>query len=114
MAASGFADAALAAGSRIGRYFGLVSTIPSALFVLFVYALVQSGAWTGPPDWAAAADAVSNIDLGVVSLLLLLTLALGLIVHPLQFAMIQLLEGYWGPGRVARRAASARIAHHRA
>ena len=47
MATGGFADAALNAGSRIGRHFGVVSTVPSAVLVLFVYALVQSGAWSG-------------------------------------------------------------------
>jgi hypothetical protein len=113
MATSGFADAVLGAGSRIGRHFGVVSTIPSASLVLFVYALAHSGAWTGPPDWGAAAGALGHLGIAEVSLLLFVTLGVGLVVHPLQFGMIQMLEGYWGASLLGRRAAAARIAHYR-
>lgn len=112
--ASSFADAALVAGSKIGRYFGLVSAVPSALFVLFVYALASSGAWTGEPQPSSVAQAVGDVGFGEASLLLLLGLALGLLLHPLQFALIQVLEGYWGTSLVGRRLAVARIHHHRA
>lgn len=102
-------EAALLAGSRIGRYFGLVSVVPSALFVAFVYSLVRSGAWTGRPHLAAI-----DISVEQASLLLLLVLALSLLLHPLQFPLIQLLEGYWGTSRAARWLAGTRIRHHRA
>jgi hypothetical protein len=114
VAGASFADAAFTAGSQIGRYFALVSAIPSALFVFFVYALVRSGAWTGDPDLDAVGRAVSNITLGEASLLLLLALAVGLLTHPLQYATIQLLEGYWGTTSIGRALAVARVRHHRA
>jgi hypothetical protein len=88
-----FPDAALGAGSRIGRYFGIVSVIPSALFVLFLYALVSSGAWDGKPDSGASADALRSISLGEASALLVVTLAFALVLHPLQFALTQAMGG---------------------
>jgi hypothetical protein len=39
-------DTVTNAGSRIGRYFGLVSALPAVALVVFVYLLVLSGAWT--------------------------------------------------------------------
>jgi hypothetical protein len=114
VAGASLADAAFTAGSQIGRYFALVSAIPSALFVFFVYAVVRSGAWTGDPDLDAVGRAVSDITLGEASLLLLLALAVGLLTHPLQYATIQLLEGYWGTTSIGRALAVARVRHHRA
>jgi hypothetical protein len=113
MAGASFTDAALGAGSRIGRYFGIVSAVPSALFVLFVYALVRSGAWAGEPHWSAAADAVKNLSLGEVSALSVLSLAFALALHPLQFALLQLFEGYWGSGAISRRLAARMTLSHR-
>src|SRR4051794_30731476 len=113
MAGGSLPEAALTAGSRIGRYFGLVSALPSVLFVLFIYGLL-TGAWNGPPDMDAAGEALTGLGLGGVGLLLLLSVTLGVITHPLQFALIQVLEGYWGINRVARRVAAGGVRHHRA
>lgn len=114
MAGTSFVEAASAAGSRIGRYFGLVSAIPSALFVFFVYALIKSGAWSSEPNTALVGDAVRKASLGQISVLIILSIALGLALHPLQFGLIQLLEGYWGTSRLARWLAAVRTRHHRA
>jgi hypothetical protein len=114
VAGGSFADAALGAGSRIGRYFGLVSAVPSALFVLFVYSLAKSGAWTGHPDWQRATKAIEHISLGEFSFLLVLTLGLGLLLHPLQFAFTQALEGYWGGSQIpSELALHFTLRHHR-
>jgi hypothetical protein len=113
VAAPSLADVALGAGSRIGRYFGLVSAIPSALFVLFVSGLVASGAWSGTPDVDRVATAVRDLSLAEVSVLVVLSLAFALALHPMQFALVQLLEGYWGTTPFARRLAVARTRHHR-
>src|SRR3954447_9664428 len=113
MAGDSVAEGALAAGSRVGRYFGLVSALPSALFVLFIYVLFATGAWNGAPDLSKLSDAIGDISLGQASVLILLSFGLGLVLHPLQFALTQLLEGYWGTNLVARRLAVARIRHPR-
>ena len=101
-------DAVTNAGSRIGRYFGLVSALPSAALVVFVYLLVLTGAWTAGPNWAAAFRALADVDLGTIAALSLLSIVVALVLHPLQFALVQLYEGYWGVSDAGRRAALAR------
>lgn len=109
MPAPSFADAALGVGSKIGRYFSVVSVVPTALFVFYMFALLSSGAWGGAPSLQDVSDAVQDISLGQASVLLLVTLAVALFLHPLQFAFVQLLEGYWGRSRIARTLAARRI-----
>ncbi|MFI0366958.1 hypothetical protein ACH35V_03710 [Actinomadura sp. 1N219] len=97
-----------AAGARVGRYFSLVSALPSAVLVFYVYVLVSSGAWSGPPDWKRAASAVTGIGLGAAAALSVVSLLAGLVLHPLQFALVQLYEGYWGTSKTARLMATKR------
>jgi hypothetical protein len=75
--------------------------------------LIQSGAWNGDgePDWVKAGNALTHF--GNLALLILISIALGVAVHPVQFALVQLFEGYWGTGKMAQRARVARILHHR-
>jgi hypothetical protein len=75
--------------------------------------LIESGAWSGSSDldWAKAGNAFTHI--GDLALLSLISIALGIAVHPVQFALVQFLEGYWGTGRLAQRVRVARISHHR-
>lgn len=101
-------DLGAAAGSRIGRYFGLVSALPSAVLVLFGFVLHTSDAWNGPPDWARAGKALAHLGLGTAAMLSLVSVFLGLVLHPLQYALVQLYEGYWGSADATRRAAFAR------
>jgi hypothetical protein len=113
VSAPSFAESTLNIGSRVGRYFGLVSMLPALFLVLWSAALATSGAWSGPPhpDWIG--PRVGGWSLTGVAWLLLASLATGLFLHPLQFAMTQVLEGYWGYSRVARVLLWARIRHHR-
>lgn len=99
-------------GSAIGRYFSVVSFIPSFFLVGFTFALIQSGAWSGDgaPDWAQAGTAFGH--LGDLVVLILLSIAFGVAVHPIQFALVQFLEGYWGMGTFAQRLRAARMLHH--
>jgi len=106
------ADVAAATRESIGRYFSLVSFIPSTLLVGYVFVLLTSGAAHGNPHPALVVRAVSHLSLVGVAALILLSVSIGLVLHPLQFAMVQLLEGYWGTGTVAQRARSARIWWH--
>jgi hypothetical protein len=69
--------------------------------VFFVYAVWASGSWTGPPDWSQSGEALSNLSITGIAVLLAAAMAMSLFLHPLQFKMTQLLEGYWGTGRVA-------------
>jgi hypothetical protein len=108
---NGFSAAISGVGSAIGRYFSVVSFIPSLFLVGFTFALIESGAWSGEPNWAKAGDALSHI--GNLALVALVSIALGVIVHPIQFALVQFFEGYWGAGRLRQRVRVARIRHYR-
>lgn len=109
---NGFSAAISGVGGAIGRYFSVVSFIPSLFLVGFTFSLIESGAWSGNegPDWVRAGNAFTH--LGNLALLTLISIALGVIVHPVQFALVQFFEGYWGTGRVVQRIRVARIMHH--
>ena len=109
---NGFSAAISGVGSAIGRYFSVVSFIPSLFLVGFTFALIESGAWggTGEPDWVRAGNVLTH--LGNLALLTLISVALGVVVHPVQFSLVQFFEGYWGPGRLAQRVRVMRIMHH--
>ena len=94
-------DAAVSAGARIGRYFSVVSLVPSLVFVVYVAALLRAGAWNGAFAPAGAVDRLRTTDAGDVAALVTVSLALGIVMHPFQFTMIQLLRGTGGP-RVSR------------
>ena len=110
----GFSAAISGVGSAIGRYFSIVSFIPSFFLVGFTFALIESGAWSesGNLNWARAGSAFAH--LGNLASLVLVSIVLGVAVHPIQFALVQFYEGYWGTGRWAQRARVVRILHHRA
>ena len=106
------ADVAGATRDSIGRYFSLVSFIPSALLVAYAFILLSSGVLHHPPDPQSVVRATSHLSLAEVAALLVLSVGLGLVLHPLQFAMVQLLEGYWGTGGIAQQARTTRIWWH--
>jgi hypothetical protein len=99
-------------GNAIGRYFGLVSFIPSFCLASFTFLLIKSGAWGGTvaPDWVRAGEAFESF--GNIALLVLVSVGIGVITHPVQFPLVQFLEGYWGVGKIAQRLRVSRIIHH--
>lgn len=109
---SDLSQIATSAKDSIGRYFSVVSVLPSAMLVAWIVLLVGSGAWSGPPDTASAFRAFGELGLGGAAGLVLASLALGVVLHPVQFAFVQFLEGYWGVTRLAQRLRYLRIKHH--
>lgn len=105
------ASPSLSGASAIGRYFTVVSLVPSVVFVAYVTLLLRSGTWAGSSvDFAGSAAGLDVKDValsGVASLLVALAL------HPLQFAVIQIFEGYWGSSYCARKFATRHIMRHR-
>jgi hypothetical protein len=106
-------DLVSAVRSTMGRYFSLVSAVPSAALVLFAFLLVRSGAWTSAPDWAGAFAALTEAGAGTWIVLGVTALAFGLLLHPLQFPLVQLYEGYWGATEIGRRLWLDRTLRHR-
>jgi hypothetical protein len=101
---------------RLGNYFQLISIIPGAVIVLPVAALIASGAPRISPSAEALVQAVHAANFATWFLLGLTVITVGMIVHPFQFAMTQLLEGYWGSRPTATHLMYTRAAlhlHHR-
>jgi hypothetical protein len=96
MSNGGIIDAGTGVANSIGRYFSVVSFIPSSLYVLFVYLLVASGSWHHPPDWNHAFMSLGRLGVDGIALLVFLAVGLGIVIHPIQFAIVQFFEGYWG------------------
>jgi hypothetical protein len=109
-----FTELATSASNPIGRYFTIVSTIPSALLVGFSFVLLNTGAPWQSPDWEAAVRAVTDIGIGEAVVLALITFSVAIVLHPLQFAFVQFLEGYWGTAMVPSWLRAVRVQHYRA
>ena len=97
----------------IGRYFSVISVIPSALYIAFVYLLIASGSWRHSPDWGHAFESFEHISIGGIGAIVFLSIGLGLFMHPIQFSVVQFFEGYWGTGKVAQAIRARRIMHYR-
>lgn len=97
-------------GTAIGRYFTVVSLVPSVAFVAYLILLSRSGAWSGEVDFAGAVDGLTLKDLAVFGVG---SLVVAMALHPLQFAIIQAFEGFWGRSRLGRRFAIRHIMRHR-
>jgi hypothetical protein len=106
-------DVASGPSSVIGRYFSVLSVVPSALFAAYVYALIALDPWSGQPHWGQVVDGFSELGFGGVAALSLISLLIGLILQPLQYSLVQFCEGYWGTSRLAQASMNRRILHHR-
>lgn len=113
MAGIDLADVTAGTRHSIGRYFSVVSMVPSLLLVIYAFLLAHSGASSHNPAWGAAINDLMRIGIGGDVVLIVLAIALGVGVHPIQFGLVQFLEGYWGTNPVARKARLLRITHHR-
>ena len=95
-------DATLGTTSVVGRYFGLISTVPSVLLAGWIYILLASGAWNGAPDISTLAAHSPIKHPGALAGALALALTLAFVGHSGQFSLVQLMEGYWGSTRFGR------------
>jgi hypothetical protein len=105
-------DPTLGTGSSIGRYFSIVSVVPSTILAFWLYLLIAAGSIAGTPSFQTL---VANSPLkhpeyaiGVLAL----AIALAVVTHPIQFTLVQLLEGYWGESRLARNARARQVSRH--
>jgi hypothetical protein len=105
-------DVSTGAAQAIGRYFSVISVVPSSLYVTFVYLLVASGSWVHPPDWQQAFTSLEHPGISGLAFLAFLSIGLGIVIHPIQFAIIQFFEGYWGAGPLALAIRTQRVLHY--
>jgi hypothetical protein len=95
-------DPTLGTGSTIGKYFSVVSMIPSVLLAVWVYLLLAAGSLHQTPSMTTL---MSNNPIAHPEYLIAtfaFAIAVALVGHPLQFALVQILEGYWGNSTLAR------------
>ncbi|WP_433320191.1 hypothetical protein [Micromonospora chersina] len=102
-------DVISSGAGKVGRYFTVVSALPAAVFVSYVYLLLRAGAPAKPMDWSR----VAQFHPEQLAVVVLITLVLALAINPMQFPLIQLFEGYWGTSALAVELALIRTAHHR-
>lgn len=114
MANSSIIDASSGVAQAIGRYFSVVSFVPSSIYVAFVYILITSGSWQHSPVWSSAFSSLERIGFGGIAVLTTFSIALGMLIHPAQFAIVQFFEGYWGNTRLAQSIRSQRIRRYQA
>src|SRR5215475_6108054 len=107
-------EATFGAGRFIGRYFSLISAFPSAIFILYVAALLWGGGGSGSFSPARAVETAQALDWKDFVWLVVLAVLLGVVVHPLQFALTQILEGYWGAGSFGTWLSAVATLRHRA
>jgi hypothetical protein len=110
MAGEGVAQAVTGA-SAVGRYFTVVSLLPSTVFVAYAVLLAKTGAW-GHHD-VALASAIGKLAPGDAAVIGIASVLLSLVAHPLGFALIQVYEGYWGTSRLATLLATGLTVRHR-
>lgn len=75
--------------------FGVVSVLPTMVLVGWIAFLWGSGGAIGTPDMGKVRDALSSAGVAQVALAGLAGVALGSLLHPFQFVLVRLLEGYW-------------------
>jgi hypothetical protein len=100
------------ARQAIGEYFSVVSVLPSVLLVGYLGVLWHTGAWSAGVSWARGFRWLADLGLGGWSLLVGISITFAVVLHPLQFTFVQILEGYWGVGRVAQRIRARLIRRH--
>jgi hypothetical protein len=96
-------DPTLGTASAVGKYFSVVSTVPATLLAGWLYILLASGAFSSPPslDALRANNPIAHPE--YIVYVTLFAIAFALVTHPLQFALVQWFEGYWGAGALARK-----------
>jgi hypothetical protein len=80
----------------VGARFNLVSAVPAATLVLFVTALLLSGAPGAAPSLSRTGHALGRLSVQDIGFLIFVTTALALVLNPFQVGFVKLLEGY-GP-----------------
>jgi hypothetical protein len=81
--------------SRIGNRFLMVTLFPNALLAGFVAFLLAAGAPDRRPSFSQAVAALNNGSFRDVVTLSIVIVIGSLALHPLQYPLIQIVEGYW-------------------
>jgi hypothetical protein len=81
--------------TELGLRFNVVSLLPNVTLVLVVLTLLASGAPADPPSLQNVLQAIDELTAERLAAMLALVLIVSVILHPFQFSLVRLLEGYW-------------------
>ena len=95
---------------ELGLRFNLIALVPTTALVLFLVALVRSGAVGGRPSLQQLLTLPAPESL---AFMVFGALLVSLVLHPFQILLVRLFEGYWGDGRVGRALSHIGIERHR-
>lgn len=84
---------------RLGTRFLVVTVVPNVLLIGYLSFLLAAGAPTHSPSPAHALKALDDLTLNRIVGVILGVLVVSVASHPLQLPLIQLLEGYYWPGK---------------
>lgn len=113
MSGSTVVGAATSVGQLIGRYFSVVALLPSVLLVGWLELLRAAGAFFGTPSLAEFSMWLDSWSWGRLIALISISYVVGLALHGIQFNATQMLEGYWGTGRLGQALMLSRTLTHR-
>lgn len=105
-------DLTLGTGSTIGRYFAIVSVIPSVVLAVWIDLTIATGAATGSPSLGNVIHNLGQNQPTQGIVVIVVAMGLALLLHPLQRGITQILEGYWTGTAVGRSLAARRIIVH--
>lgn len=102
---------------RIGSRFVFVNVLPALFLVAVVGGFVAAGAPSSAPTWQQFIISISRLGGIGATLLAFALVAVSVVMHPLSYPLIQILEGHWEGlpmGTAAKRLASTRYLAWRA
>lgn len=102
-------DIAVGGAAQLGRAFRIVGVMPSLVLVAYGSLVVATRSPEGSLDISRVPTYVSGLDLKTTIIWGLAAIAIAFLLQPLQFSMVQILEGYWGSGRLGHTLRLARI-----
>jgi hypothetical protein len=79
----------------LSERFGFVSALPSMVLLGWIGFLAGSGAVTDDPDVADLFQAVGKANIAQVTVVAIVAVAFGSVLHPFQIRFVRILEGYW-------------------
>ena len=85
----------LSPAPALSTRFGLVSAIPGVALVAWLGFLVGTDAIRGAPDVGSLASTLRDTSIAHVTAIGLLGIVVGSLLHPFQFSLVRLVEGYW-------------------
>lgn len=97
---------------QVASRFVFVNLFPTASFAAAIGALILAGAPAHPPSWATLTQSVAYWGWPGAFAAVSAVAVFSIVIHPLSYPLIQLLEGYWDSSGLGQRAQAALAARY--